>query len=53
MAGAHDAALDQISILLATPAHFSVQTLRRLDPRWDPLRGHPRYRELMVAPSAE
>ncbi len=31
MAGAHDAALDQISILLATPAHFSVQSLR-LDP---------------------
>ena len=45
MAGAHDAALDQLSILLATPAHFSVQLLR-LDPRWDPLRTHPRYREL-------
>jgi TolB-like protein/DNA-binding winged helix-turn-helix (wHTH) protein/Flp pilus assembly protein TadD len=52
MAGAHDAALDQISILLATPAHFSVQSLR-LDPRWDPLRAHPRYRELVVAPLTE
>jgi tetratricopeptide (TPR) repeat protein len=52
MAGAHDAALDQISILLATPAHFSTQTLR-LDPRWDPLRTHPRYRELLVPSSTE
>jgi tetratricopeptide (TPR) repeat protein len=52
MAGAHDAALDQLSILLATPAHFSVQLLR-LDPRWDPLRNHPRYRDLAVAPQTE
>lgn len=52
MAGAHDAALEQISILLATPAHFSAQSLR-LDPRWDPLRAHPRYRELVVAPLTE
>ena len=52
MAGAHDAALEQISILLATPAHFSVQSLR-LDPRWDPLRSHARYRELTAAPPTE
>jgi tetratricopeptide (TPR) repeat protein len=52
MAGAHDAALDQLSILLATPAHFSAQLLR-LDPRWDPLRAHPRYRELTVSRSTE
>lgn len=52
MAGAHDAALDLISILLATPAHFSVQSLR-LDPRWDPHRAHPRYRDLIAAPPTE
>jgi hypothetical protein len=37
---------DQLSILLTTPAHFSAQLLR-LDPRWEPIRHHPRYRELI------
>jgi TolB-like protein/DNA-binding winged helix-turn-helix (wHTH) protein/Flp pilus assembly protein TadD len=47
MIGEHDAALDQIEVLLAAPAHFSVQLLR-LDPRWDPLRGEPKYRTLIA-----
>jgi hypothetical protein len=42
MAGQPDLALEEIAALLASPAHFSVQLLR-LDPRWDPLRAHPRY----------
>jgi DNA-binding winged helix-turn-helix (wHTH) protein/TolB-like protein len=46
MIGDEDAALDEIERLLASPAHFSIQLLR-LDPRWDPLRSHPRYRGLM------
>jgi DNA-binding winged helix-turn-helix (wHTH) protein/TolB-like protein len=46
MIGDADAALDEIERLLASPAHFSIQLLR-LDPRWDPLRSHPRNRRLM------
>jgi len=41
-----DAALDQIEILLSIPANFSIPTLR-IDPRWDGLRDHPRYQELI------
>ena len=42
-----DAALDQIEILLLSiPANFSIPTLR-IDPRWDGLRDHPRYQELI------
>ncbi len=52
MAGAHDAALAQLEILLSAPAHFSAQLLR-LDPRWDPLRHDPRYRELVMSPLTE
>jgi serine/threonine-protein kinase len=46
MVGEYDAALDQIEHLLSVPTGFSVP-LVRLDPRWDPLRDHPRYQELL------
>ncbi len=46
-AGAADAALEEIERLLAGPAFVSVHTLR-LDPRWDPIREHPRFRALLV-----
>ena len=44
--GEIDAALVEIEQLLARPAVLSVHTLR-LDPRWDPLREHPRFQRLL------
>ena len=42
----HDAALEQIEYLLSAPAHFSIGLLL-LDPMWDSLRDHPRYKALL------
>ena len=42
-----DGALDEIERLLAGPSWLSVHTLR-LDPLWDPIRGHPRFRALVA-----
>jgi serine/threonine-protein kinase len=47
MAGEHDAALEHLRVLLTEPAPFSVQVLQ-LDPRWDALRGHSKYLELIA-----
>ena len=41
-----DAALDEIEQLLAEPGFLSVHTLQ-LDPRWDPIREHPRFQRLL------
>jgi len=46
-AGDADAALDEIGRLLAGPSRLSVHTLR-LDPRWDPIRDHPRFKALLA-----
>ena len=46
MAGQFDTALDHIERLLSIRSRFSTRLLE-LDPTWDPLRGHPRYRKLM------
>jgi serine/threonine-protein kinase len=46
-AGEADAALDEIERLLGRPSWLSVHTLR-LDPRWDPIRDHPRFRALLT-----
>jgi serine/threonine-protein kinase len=46
-AGAADAALDEIERLLAGPSWLTVHTLR-LDPLWDPIREHPRFRALVA-----
>jgi serine/threonine-protein kinase len=46
MVGEHEAAFDQIELLLSIPANFSVKLLE-LDPAWDPLREHRRYREII------
>ena len=46
-AGEADAALDEIERLLARPSWLSVHMLR-LDPRWDPIRDHPRFKALLA-----
>jgi serine/threonine-protein kinase len=46
-AGEAEAALDEIERLLAGPSWLSVHTLR-LDPRWDPIREHPRFKALLA-----
>jgi serine/threonine-protein kinase len=51
-AGDAGAALDVIEKLLAGPSEFSVHMLR-LDPRWDQIREHPRFKALLVKYGAE
>jgi hypothetical protein len=51
-AGDADAALDEIERLLAGPSWLTVHTLR-LDPRWDPIREHPRFKALLAKYGAE
>ncbi len=46
MAGDHSTAFEHLQALLRMPALFSVHLLR-LDPRWDPLRSHPKYAALV------
>jgi serine/threonine-protein kinase len=46
-AGDAEAALREIERLLAEPSLVSVHTLR-LDPRWDPIREHPRFKALLA-----
>jgi serine/threonine protein kinase/tetratricopeptide (TPR) repeat protein len=44
--GEHEAALDEIDYLLSVPGVISVSLLK-IDPRWDPLRDHPRFQALI------
>jgi hypothetical protein len=46
-AGDAEAALDEIDRLLGGPSFLSVHTLQ-LDPRWDPIRHHPRFKALLA-----
>ncbi len=46
MVDEYDAAFDQIEQLLSIPSFFSVPLLK-LDPHWDPLRTHPRYKKVL------
>jgi Flp pilus assembly protein TadD len=46
--GDKEGAISQLKKLLAVPSHMSAAVLR-LDPRWDPLRGHPGFEELVRA----
>jgi serine/threonine-protein kinase len=50
--GDAEGALDEIEQLLAKPSDLSVHMLR-LDPRWDPIRGHPRFKALLTKYDAE
>jgi len=43
-----DAAIEQLEFLLANPGVMTIP-LFRLDPAWDPLRGHPRFKKLIEA----
>jgi non-specific serine/threonine protein kinase len=43
--GRHDAAIDQLETLLSVSSEMSAALLR-VDPLWDPLRSHPRFRQL-------
>ncbi len=46
MTGEYVLAFDQIEYLLSIPSWLSVPLLK-LDSRWDPLRNHPRYAQLL------
>ena len=46
MCGEHEAAIDQIETALSAPSFLSVGLLR-IDPIWDPIRTHPRFRRLV------
>lgn len=46
MVGEFDAAIDQLEYLLSIPGELSIPLLR-LDPAWDPLRDHPRFKKLL------
>ena len=48
MVGEYDAAIDQLEFLLSRPGELSIPLLR-LDPAWDPLRDHPRFKKLVDA----
>jgi len=48
MVGEFDAAIDQLEFLLSTPGWMSIPLLR-LDPAWDPLRDHRRFKKLLEA----
>ncbi len=47
MVGEYDAALDQIEYLLSIPFDYLSVQLLKIDPRWDPLREHPRFKRLL------
>ncbi|MEE9118561.1 MAG: hypothetical protein V3U02_08215, partial [Calditrichia bacterium] len=47
LVGDHDAAIDQLAYLLSIPCGMTVHRIR-LDPVYDPLRGHPRFKELLA-----
>jgi TolB-like protein/predicted Zn-dependent protease len=48
MVGESDAAIEELEYLLSRPGEMS-KSLLRLDPTWDPLRDHPRFKELLEA----
>jgi serine/threonine protein kinase/tetratricopeptide (TPR) repeat protein len=46
MVGEYEKAIDKIDYLLSIPSIISVPILQ-LDPTWDPLRDHPRFKKLL------
>ena len=47
LTGDHEKALDQLEPLLKVPYHLSPGWLR-IDPNFEPLRGHPRFQKLVA-----
>jgi serine/threonine protein kinase/tetratricopeptide (TPR) repeat protein len=48
MVGEYDEAIDQLEHLLSIPGPLSIPLLQ-IDPAWDPLRDHPRFKKLVEA----
>jgi hypothetical protein len=46
MVDEYDAAIDQIRYLLSIPGEMSIPLLK-LDPSWDSLSDHPRFKKLI------
>lgn len=46
MAGEPDRAIDKLEYLLSYPGEYSIPKLR-IDPKWNPLREHPRFKKLL------
>jgi len=46
MVDEYDLAIDQLEFLLSRPGEMSIPLLR-LDPAWNPLRDHPRFKKLL------
>jgi tetratricopeptide (TPR) repeat protein len=46
MVGEYDLAIEQLEYLLSIPGELSIPLLR-LDPAWNPLRDHPRFKKLI------
>jgi len=46
MVGNKDIAIEKLEFLFSVPAGISIQLLQ-LDPAWDPLRDHPRFKKLI------
>jgi serine/threonine-protein kinase len=44
--GEHEKAIDQLETALSNPG-YTTATLLRIDPLWDPIRAHPRFRRLL------
>ena len=46
MVGKYDLAIDKLEYLLSIPGELSIPLLK-IDPLWDPLREHPRFKKLI------